>query len=103
MVKAKENLDIDFNYVEPASLADFTQYLDDYAAAGYDLVVAIGFDMETPLSEVAPNYPDTKFAVVDTVVDQPNVSSVLFNTWLARLSSNLSLFLASGKSCEELI
>lgn len=79
MEKAKENLDIDFNYVEPTSLADFSQYLDDYAMAGYDLVIAIGFDMETPLTEVAPNYPDTKFVVVDAVVDQPNVSSVLFN------------------------
>ena len=79
MKRAEADYDIDFSYVEPTSLADFSQYLDDYAMAGYDLVVAIGYDMETPLNEVAPNYPDTKFVVVDTVVDQPNVSSVLFN------------------------
>lgn len=79
MERAREDFDIDYNYVEPTSLSDFSQYLEDYAMAGYDLVVAIGYDMETPLAEVAPNYPDTKFVVVDTVVDQGNVSSVLFN------------------------
>ncbi len=79
MKRAEADYDIDFSYVEPTSLADFSQYLDDYAMAGYDLIVAIGYDMQTPLNEVAPNYPDTKFVVVDTVVDQPNVSSVMFN------------------------
>lgn len=79
MERAKEDFDIDYSYVEPTSLSDFSQYLEDYAMAGYDLVVAIGYDMETPLNEVAPNYPDTRFVVVDAVVDQPNVSSVLFN------------------------
>jgi len=80
MVRAHEDYDIDFNYVEPTSLADFTQFLEDYAMAGYDLVVAIGYDMETPLKEVAPNYPNTKFVVVEAVVDEPNVTSVLFNS-----------------------
>ncbi len=80
LVRAKEDYNIEFNYVEPASISEFGQFLDDYAAAGYDLVVAIGFNMESPLKEVAPNYPDTKFAVVDAVVDEPNVTSILFNS-----------------------
>lgn len=79
LTRAKEDYDIDFSYVEPTSLAEFSQFLDDYASGGYDMVIAIGFDMETPLNEVAPNYPDTKFVVVDAVVDQPNVTSVLYN------------------------
>ena len=80
MKRAEADYDIKFNYVEPASISEFGQFLDDYAAAGYDLVVAIGFNMESPLKEVAPNYPDTKFAVVDAVVDEPNVTSILFNS-----------------------
>ena len=30
------------------------------------------------LNTVAPDYPDTKFAIIDMVVDQPNVRSVVF-------------------------
>lgn len=33
----------------------------------------------TALDEVAKDYPDTKFAIIDMVVDQPNVRSVVFN------------------------
>jgi len=80
LVRAEEDYDIEFNYVEPASISEFGQFLGDYAAAGYDLVIAIGFNMESPLKEVAPNYPETKFAVVDAVVDEPNVTSILFNS-----------------------
>lgn len=80
LLRAKDELGVDFKYVEPASISDFGGYLDDYAANGFDLVVAIGFDMETPLKEIAPQYPETKFVVVDAVVDEPNVTSILFNS-----------------------
>jgi basic membrane protein A len=33
----------------------------------------------TALDEVAKDYPDTKFAIIDMVVDAPNVRSVVFN------------------------
>lgn len=79
MKRAELDYDINFNYVEPTSLSDFSQYLDDYASAGYDLVIAIGYDMNSPLKVVAPNYPNTKFIVVDTIVDEPNVTSIMFN------------------------
>ena len=38
-----------------------------------------GFAFGSVLGEVAPDYPDTKFAIIDMVVDQPNVRSVVFN------------------------
>jgi basic membrane protein A len=37
-----------------------------------------GFAFGNVLSEVAPDYPDTQFAIIDMVVDQPNVRSVVF-------------------------
>ncbi|MGR3627555.1 MAG: BMP family lipoprotein, partial [Limimaricola sp.] len=30
------------------------------------------------LNKIAPDYPDTRFAIIDMVVDQPNVQSVVF-------------------------
>ena len=38
-----------------------------------------GFAFGTALGEVAADYPDTKFAIIDMVVDAPNVRSVVFN------------------------
>jgi basic membrane protein A len=37
-----------------------------------------GFAFGDTLNAVAPDYPDTKFAIIDMVVDQPNVKSVVF-------------------------
>ena len=43
-----------------------------------DLVFVVGFKFITPLANMAPKFPDTKFVIIDAVVDQPNVKSVLF-------------------------
>jgi basic membrane protein A len=48
------------------------------ARRGADVVVAVGFSFSTPLEEIAKEYPDTKFVIIDSVVDQPNVQSVVF-------------------------
>jgi basic membrane protein A len=37
-----------------------------------------GFSFASSLSEVAPDFPDTKFVIIDMVVDAPNVRSTVF-------------------------
>ena len=49
------------------------------AEAGANPVVMTGFAFGDVLNQVAPDFPDTKFAIIDMVVDQPNVKSVVFN------------------------
>jgi len=78
--RAEEEYGIEFNFVEPATPSEFGGFMDDFASAGYDLVVAVGFDQESPLKAVAPNYPESKFVVIDAVVDEPNVTSILFDS-----------------------
>ena len=46
------------------------------AAGSSDLVLAAGYQMGAPLSRVAPEFPDVKFAIFDVVVDIPNVASI---------------------------
>ena len=46
------------------------------AAQNSDLVLAAGYQMGEPLSRVAPEFPDVKFAIFDVVLDIPNVASV---------------------------
>ncbi|MCP1166938.1 BMP family lipoprotein [Limimaricola litoreus] len=65
--------------VELQSDAQREQALRRFAEAGNNPIVTVGFSFMTPLEEIATDYPDTKFVIIDGVVDQPNVRSVIFN------------------------
>ncbi len=68
-----------FREIELTSEAQREQALRRFAEAGANPVVMTGFAFGSVLGEVAPDYPDTKFAIIDMVVDAPNVKSVVFN------------------------
>lgn len=76
--KAEKELGIKFKYVEPASPAEDEEFLREYAEAGYDLIIATGFQMTQSAKTVAADYPDMKFVMLDDVVDLPNVKSITF-------------------------
>jgi len=42
------------------------------------IVVAVGFSFGSTLEQIAKDFPNTKFVIVDSVVDAPNVQSVVF-------------------------
>ncbi|WP_371037474.1 BMP family protein [Rhodosalinus sp. FB01] len=67
-----------YREVEMQSEAQREQALRRFAEAGLNPIVMTGFAFGNVLSEVAPDYPDTKFAIIDAVVDEPNVRSVIF-------------------------
>ncbi len=68
-----------FLEIELQSEAQREQALRRFAEAGANPIVTMGFAMADPLSSVAPDYPDTKFAVVDVNwLDLPNVRQVSF-------------------------
>ena len=48
------------------------------AEAGSNPIVMAGFAHGSVLDAVAPDYPDTTFVIIDAVVDQPNVRSIIF-------------------------
>jgi len=54
------------------------QFVTRMAEAGANPIVVLGFQNQATLEEVAPNYPNTKFVLIDAVVDLPNVRSVIF-------------------------
>jgi basic membrane protein A and related proteins len=67
-----------FKDLEMTSEAQREQALRQLAGAGFNPVVMTGFAFGDVLAQVAPDFPDTKFAIIDMVVDQPNVKSVVF-------------------------
>lgn len=64
--------------VESKSEKDYESNLSSVADKGAELVFAIGINMRTALEKVAPNYPDTMFAIVDGDLDGENVRCLLF-------------------------
>lgn len=68
-----------FAEVELQSDAQREQALRRFAESGANPIVMAGFMFATPLEEVAPDYPDTKFVIIDMVVDKPNIRSIVFN------------------------
>lgn len=68
-----------FKELEMQDEAQREQALRRLAEAGANPVVMTGFAFGDVLNTVAPDFPNTKFAIIDMVVDQPNVKSVVFN------------------------
>lgn len=60
--------------------SDREQRLDLLAGAGYNPVIAVGFTYGEAVAKIAKKYPDTTFGLVDSVVEQPNVDSMVFAT-----------------------
>ncbi|MEO1960422.1 MAG: BMP family ABC transporter substrate-binding protein, partial [Paracoccus sp. (in: a-proteobacteria)] len=67
-----------YKELEMQSEAQREQALRRLAETGATPIVMTGFAFGDVLNKVAPDYPDTKFAIIDMVVDQPNVQSVVF-------------------------
>ena len=68
-----------YKELEMQDEAQREQALRRLAEAGSNPVVMTGFAFGDALSKVAADFPDTKFAIIDMVVDAPNVKSVVFN------------------------
>ncbi len=67
-----------YKELEIQSEAQREQALRRLAEAGANPIVMTGFQYFDALNTVAPDFPDTKFAIIDEHVDQPNVASVKF-------------------------
>jgi basic membrane protein A len=78
MKRAESELGIEFDYVEPKTVADFELHLREMAGSGlYNVIISIGFEQVDALLKVGTEYPDQKFAILDGSVDLPNVASFL--------------------------
>lgn len=65
-------------YLQSTGDADYIPNLTQFVKDGWDLTWGIGFLMEKPVKQVADENKDAKLAIIDAVVDAPNVESVLF-------------------------
>lgn len=76
--RAKREFDAQTEYLESAQTTDYVDNLTQLADNGYNPVFAVGFLMTDAVNEIAPQYPDTNFAIVDSVVEPENAASLVF-------------------------
>lgn len=74
----------DFGYemveVQNASGADYLPNLRNLARTGdYEIIICVGFLLGDALAEVAPEFPDQKFAIIDVdYITGPNIMNIVF-------------------------
>jgi basic membrane protein A len=76
--KFKAETGVAYNEFEVTNPSQREQAMRNFARRGRDPILAIGFAQAEALQKVAAEFPDTKFTIIDMVVDLPNVQSIVF-------------------------
>ncbi len=63
---------------EIANAAQREQAARRFAERGAQPIVGIGFPQASSIAKVAADFPQTRFAIIDAVVEAPNVQSVVY-------------------------
>lgn len=67
-----------FDYLQSNDDSDYIPNLNRLVQRDFDLIFGVGEIIESAIDEVASQREDTHFAIIDGVVEQDNVASVLF-------------------------
>lgn len=78
--QAAKDFDLEMIEVQSATAADYAPNLRNLARTGeYDLIIGVGFLLTDAMAEVADEFPNQKFAIIDGFIpDKPNVMAILF-------------------------
>lgn len=81
--QAAEEFNLKTKVVESADPTQVEQNLRAVVAEGHDLIITAAFSAADALAKVAAENPDQAFAIIDEVVDAPNVRSIVFREYEA--------------------
>ncbi len=103
LTKAAQDFGVQVFPIESSDpVGEAEQLLRTAAEAGFDLVITLEFSHFEPLGRIAGDYPDTTFAIVNIVVDQPNVVSIMFDEHTGSyLAGALAALVTTDESIEQ--
>ncbi len=78
MEAAMKDLGGEGKVLESSSATDYATNLTQLADNGSNPIVGVGFLMTEDITEISEQYPDTQFAIVDSVVETDNAISLVF-------------------------
>ncbi|WP_047981214.1 BMP family lipoprotein [Ornithinibacillus contaminans] len=67
-----------YGYAQSNAREEYIPNLNRMVRDGYDLIYGIGFELKEDITTVAGQNPDTKFALVDDILEAPNGVSITF-------------------------
>ena len=76
--KFKSESGIEYREFEVTNPSQREQAMRNMARRGATVIIAMGFAQAAAVETVAKEFPETKFTLIDMVVDLPNVQSVIF-------------------------
>ncbi|HEY0320203.1 MAG TPA: BMP family ABC transporter substrate-binding protein [Pyrinomonadaceae bacterium] len=75
---AEKDFPIVLRDVEPGNPTSIEPAMRAFAERGYNLVIGVGFAQSPIMERVAKDYPNVNFAIIDGVIMQDNVASLVF-------------------------
>lgn len=77
--EAASDFGLKMTEIQSATASDYLPNVRNAARSkNFDLIIAVGFLLTDAVATVAPEFPDQKFMIIDSVVDSPNVMSIVF-------------------------
>ena len=80
MTDAADALGWDTAYSESVATADWATTMENYIDQGYDLIFAPGNQYTDAVKQVAKDYPDAHFCILNDTVKDTNIESLMPNT-----------------------
>ncbi|MBL4907296.1 MAG: BMP family ABC transporter substrate-binding protein, partial [Sneathiella sp.] len=74
----KKETGIEYMEFEVTQVSQREQAMKRMAKKGASIIIAMGFAQASAVEKAAKANPDTKFTIIDMVVDLPNVQSIVF-------------------------
>jgi basic membrane protein A len=78
MEKFKQETGTSYLEFEVQTDAQREQAFERFAQKGADPIIGVGFSQEDAIKKIAPKFPKTRFVIIDSVIDLPNVQSIVF-------------------------
>lgn len=76
--RAAKDFPIVLRDIEPGNPTSIEPSMRAFAERGYDLIIGVGFAQAPIMEQVAKEYPNIHFAIIDGISDLPNVASLIF-------------------------
>jgi basic membrane protein A len=74
----KKETGVAYRDFEITNDAQREQAIQRFARDGHNPILVVGFSFGTTLQKVAAEFPNTRFTIIDSKIDAPNVRSALF-------------------------
>jgi basic membrane protein A len=76
--RAARELGVEIFDAEPGDPSQAALAIRQYAQEGLDLIIGVGFANEPAITALAREFPQGRFAIIDSVSEAPNVASLVF-------------------------